>query len=84
METITDLFGSDRYREWANPDPGGEDMSYVLQQVPGAYVMVSACPPEADPLTAPDNHSPLAAFDDAIVPDCAAFLAEMALRRTSR
>jgi amidohydrolase len=84
VETITDLFGAERYREWPNPDPGGEDMSFVLQRVPGAYVMVSACPPGADPATAPDNHSPLATFDDRILPDCAAFLAEMALRRTAR
>jgi amidohydrolase len=84
VETIADLFGADRYRDWANPDPGGEDMSVVLQRVPGAYVMVSACPQGADPDTAPDNHSPLAAFDDRILPDCAAFLAEIALRRTAR
>ncbi len=84
VETITDLFGPERYREWEHPDPGGEDMSYVLQQVPGAYVMVSACPRGVDPETAPDNHSPLADFDDGILPDCAALLAELALRRTAR
>ena len=30
---------------------------------------------------APDNHSPRAAFDDAVLPDGAAWLAEVALRR---
>jgi hippurate hydrolase len=83
-ETITAMFGPDRYKEWAHPDPGAEDMSYVLEQVPGAYVMVSACRRGADPDSAADNHSPLADFDDGILPDCAALLAELALRRTSR
>jgi amidohydrolase len=83
-DTITSMFGTDRYREWPNPDPGGEDMSYVLQQVPGAYIMVSACREGLDPDTAPDNHSPLADFDDALLPDCAALLAELALRRSAR
>jgi hypothetical protein len=53
----------------------------VLEQVPGAYLNVSACA-HADHHDAEDNHSPRAAFDDAIVPDVAAALAEMALRRT--
>lgn len=83
-ETITELFGADRYREWPHPDPGAEDMSFVLEQVPGAYVMVSACRSGVDPETAPDNHSALADFDDDVLPDCAALLAELALRRTAR
>jgi metal-dependent amidase/aminoacylase/carboxypeptidase family protein len=78
------MFGADRYREWTNPDPGGEDMSFVLQEVPGAYLMVSAVRAGADHETAPDNHSPLADFDDSVLPDCAALLAELALRRTAR
>ncbi len=83
-ETITHMFGAGRYDEWPNPDPGGEDMSFVLEQVPGAYVLVSACRQGSDPETAADNHSPLADFDDGVVPDCAALLAELALRRTAR
>jgi metal-dependent amidase/aminoacylase/carboxypeptidase family protein len=59
-------------------------MSYVLQEVPGAYVMISACREGTDPDTAADNHSPLADFDDSVLPDCAALLAELALRRTAR
>jgi amidohydrolase len=82
-DTITAMFGAERIYEWPNPDPGGEDMSYVLEQVPGAYVMVSACREGVDPVTAPDNHSPLADFDDSVLPDCAALLAELALRRTA-
>jgi hippurate hydrolase len=65
----------------ADPEAGSEDMSYVLEQVPGAYLNVSACA-YADHREAEDNHSPRAAFDDAVVPDIAAAMAEMALRRS--
>jgi amidohydrolase len=82
-DTIVGMFGAAQYREWPHPDPGGEDMSYVLQEVPGAYVMVSACRAGVDPDSAADNHSPLADFDDSVLPDCAALLAELALRRTA-
>jgi hippurate hydrolase len=37
-----------------------------------------------DPETAPTNHSPLARFDDAVLPDGAALLAELAVRRLAR
>jgi hippurate hydrolase len=62
---------------------GAEDFSYVLEQVPGAFVMLGACPPGADPATAPFNHSADAVFDDAVLADGAALYAELALRRLS-
>lgn len=82
-ETIIDLFGPDRYEHQRDPEAGSEDMSFVLQEVPGAYVNVSACP-TADYGHAADNHSPRAEFDDSVVPDAAALLAELALRRLRR
>ncbi|MFI6677120.1 M20 family metallopeptidase [Kribbella sp. NPDC050470] len=81
--TIVDLFGADRFRERPNPRCGAEDMSYVLQEVPGVYLNISACR-SADPDAAPDNHSPLADFDDSILPDASALLAELAVRRLAR
>jgi amidohydrolase len=81
--TITDLFGPERFRERANPRCGAEDISYVLNEVPGVYLNLSACR-SADPLAAPDNHSPLADFDDSVLPDAAALLAELAVRRLAR
>ena len=78
---VTDLFGAQRWADMDNPEAGSEDMSFVLDQVPGCYLNVSACAHE-DHTTAEDNHSPRAAFDDAVVPDIAAALAEMALRRS--
>jgi amidohydrolase len=80
-QVVTDLFGAERWAEMPVPEMGSEDMSFVLQEVPGAYLNVSACA-VGDHRRAEDNHSPRAAFDDAVVPDVAAALAEMALRRT--
>ena len=77
---VTDLFGADRYTEMPDPELGAEDMSYVLEKVPGAYLLLSACPVE-DYDAAPDNHSPRAAFDDSVLADAAAWLAELTVRR---
>jgi metal-dependent amidase/aminoacylase/carboxypeptidase family protein len=82
--TVTDLFGAERFEWMANPNAGSEDFSYVLQEVPGAYLNLGACPPEIDPETAPMNHSPFARFDDSVVPDGAVLLAELARRRLTR
>jgi hippurate hydrolase len=82
-ETIVDVFGPQRFRERRNPRCGAEDMSYVLQEVPGVYLNLSACR-SADPEAAADNHSPLADFDDSVLPDGAALLAELAVRRLTR
>lgn len=83
LEAVTALFGAERYTEMPNPEMGSEDMSFVMERVPGAYLFVSACPAE-DFDAAPDNHSPRAVFDDVVVPDQAAWLAEVALRRLAR
>jgi amidohydrolase len=80
-ETIGGLFGPERFVSLPNPLTGSEDFSYVLDQVPGAFVFLGACPPDRDAATAPFNHAPEAAFDDAVLPDGAALLAELALRR---
>jgi hypothetical protein len=37
-----------------------------------------------DPESAPANHSALAAFDDGVLPDAAALLAELAVRELDR
>ncbi len=83
-DTVRDLFGDGSFEHMANPDPGAEDFSRVLDEVPGAYVFLGACSPSADPDTVPTNHSPLATFDDAVLPAGAALLAELAVRRLNR
>ncbi len=77
---VLELFGENRWTDMPHPEMGSEDMSVVMEQVPGAYLYVSACA-VPDHRVAPDNHSPRAAFDDAVVPDVAGVLAELALRR---
>jgi amidohydrolase len=81
--TAADLFGAGRSRVLANPLAGAEDFSYVLDQVPGAFVLLGACPPGTDPRSAPSNHSPAAVFDDSVLADGTALLAELAFRRLS-
>ena len=53
----------------------------MLEEVPGAFVFLGACPPEADPAAAAYNHSPEAVFDDSVLPEGATLLTELALRR---
>ena len=79
--TAADIFGADRATTPAYPLTGSEDFSFVLDQVPGAFISLGACPPGTDPSTAPTNHSPLARFDDSVLADGAALYAELALRR---
>jgi amidohydrolase len=73
-DTIIDLLGAQRFQPLPNPMPGGEDFSRVLRRVPGVFVPLGAGDGSAD------NHSALAVFDDAVLTDGAAVLAELALR----
>jgi amidohydrolase len=83
-DTVAAVLGEHRFQPLANPLAGAEDFSRVLNEVPGAMVMLGACPPEADPATVPYNHSPLAVFDDVVLADGAATYAELAARRLRR
>jgi amidohydrolase len=75
------LFGRSRSLRAEFPITGAEDFSFVAEQVPGAFLMYGACPPSLDPETAATNHSPQALFDDSVLADGAALLAELAIRR---
>jgi hippurate hydrolase len=79
--TAADLFGHNRATVPAQPLTGAEDFSYVLNEVPGAFINLGACPPGTDPLTAPSNHSAGATFDDSVIADGITLYAELALRR---
>jgi amidohydrolase len=83
-ETIDDTFGPGRGETAEFPLTGAEDFSFVLERVPGAFVMLGACPPDRDPETAPTNHSAMAVFHDAALADGATLYAELALRRLAR
>jgi amidohydrolase len=82
-QAVEDLFGADRYAEEPHPELGSEDMSFVMELVPGAYFNLGACPVD-DYATAPDNHSARAAFDDTVLPDGVAWLVEVARRRLAQ
>ena len=83
-QAVTDLFGDGRMLAQDHPLPGAEDFSFVLEQVPGAFIMLGACPSGADPASAPFNHAADAVFDDAVLADGTALLAGLALRRLAR
>ncbi|MGD0062401.1 MAG: M20 family metallopeptidase [Streptosporangiaceae bacterium] len=83
-ETITAAFGPGRGETAQFPITGAEDFSFVLEEVPGAFVFLGACPPDRDPETAPTNHSALATFDDAALVEGTSLYAELALRRLAQ
>ena len=62
-----------------DPEAGAEDFSRVLEEVPGCYLFLGACP-DNDHDAAADNHSPYAAFDDAVMADGCLLHANLAIR----
>ncbi|MGW5355348.1 M20 metallopeptidase family protein [Streptomyces sp. NPDC004031] len=78
---VTELFGPGRFVRGDRPALVSDDIGRVLAEVPGVMTSLGACPPGRDPHTAPGNHAPGAVFDDAVLPDGAALLAALALRR---
>lgn len=62
-----------------NPLMGAEDFSYVLQQVPGAFAFLGACPPGVEPDDAAPNHSNRVHFDESALANGVAMYAAFAL-----
>ena len=83
-EVVEATLGDRRWQPMAEPITGSEDFSRVLQAAPGAMLFLGACLEGRDWQTAPDNHSPYAAFDDVVLPDGAAVYAELAARTLTR
>lgn len=80
IETLRAEFGHDRVERLGSAVMASEDFSFVLNEVPGAFVFLGATPEGIDPTAAEMNHSPRAVFDDAVLADQAAALAALALR----
>ncbi|TFD70473.1 M20 family metallopeptidase [Cryobacterium sp. Hb1] len=76
--TASALFGATKVTTMQTPMAGAEDFSRVLQEVPGALAFLGATAEDADPSTAAFNHSPLAIYDEAVLPSGAALLARLA------
>ncbi|WP_017541751.1 M20 metallopeptidase family protein [Nocardiopsis halophila] len=79
--TVREVFGEERYARLPRPLPASEDFAHVLDEVPGAYLSLGACPAGRDPATAAPNHSAGARFDEGVLSDGARLYAELALRR---
>ncbi|GMA20996.1 hypothetical protein GCM10025862_30170 [Arsenicicoccus piscis] len=79
--TIETLFAGEphRHTRWVDPLAGSEDFSFVLREVPCAFVGLGATAPGVDPRTADYNHSPRATFDDGVLADGAAVYAQLAI-----
>ncbi|WP_103501867.1 MULTISPECIES: M20 family metallopeptidase [unclassified Streptomyces] len=82
-DTVREALGEERFAPMENPILGAEDFSRVIAEVPGAMVFLGATGAGLDPETAPNNHSPLAVFDDSVLADGAAVYAELATRKLS-
>ncbi|RVU23191.1 amidohydrolase [Streptomyces antnestii] len=81
---VREALGEEFYAPMKQPLHGSEDFSRVIAEVPGVMLTLGSPPPGADPERSPNNHSPLAVFDDAVLPDGAAVYAELAARRLSK
>lgn len=75
---LREIFGEDRVLESRDPLMGSEDFSLVLNEVPGTFIFLGATPPSVNPVTAAWNHSPRVVFDDSVLGDQAAALAQLA------
>lgn len=82
-ETVSEVFGADKYLPMPFPIAGAEDFSRVLAQVPGSYMFLGAST-SSDYTTAPTNHSALAAFDDIVLQKGVQMHAELAIRALRR
>jgi amidohydrolase len=83
-DVARELAGADRVETLPAPIMGAEDFSYVLQAVPGTMAFLGARPDGLDPLTAPQNHSDLAVFDEDAIGLGAALYAAVAMRHLAK
>ncbi|GAA1779881.1 M20 family metallopeptidase [Leucobacter iarius] len=78
---LGEAFGEPRVQRMPTPSMGSEDFSYVLDEVPGTFLMLATSPADSDHTAAEFNHSPRVVFDDAVLGDQAAALATLAWRK---
>jgi len=79
VERVTNaVFGEGRYQTMPQPIPGGEDMASILEEMPGAFIFLSAGDPNIPQEKRQANHSNKAVFDDSVLADGATMLAALA------
>ena len=81
LDQLRGFLGADRVEVAPHPIMPSEDFSFVLQEVPGTYMMLGAKRTDVPEEKQGDNHSPFVVFDDTVLGDQAALLAHLALER---
>jgi amidohydrolase len=76
---LAGMYGSGRVFERPEPIMGAEDFSFVLERVPGCFIQLGARPDDVPAKGAPSNHSATVRFDDSVLGEQAAALAELAV-----
>lgn len=84
LDEVSGLLGPDRVEELSHPIMPSEDFSFVLQEVPGTYMMLGARRSDVPDAEQADNHSPNVVFDDSVLGDQAALLAHLAIARLQK
>ncbi|MEN6644232.1 MAG: amidohydrolase [Armatimonadia bacterium] len=79
VAAIQEALGSDIVQRQERPSMGGEDFSYLLQQVPGALLWVG-CAPDEQAAATMSLHHPQFAADERCLPLAMAALAAIALK----
>ncbi|SHM90710.1 M20 metallopeptidase family protein [Streptomyces yunnanensis] len=64
LHLAADLLGPERSVELSSPVMAAEDFGYVLERVPGALVLLGACPPGTSPTEAAPCHSNRMTLDE--------------------
>lgn len=80
---VREVFGEERFALLPNPNPGAEDFSRVLEEVPGCYIFLGAHAGD-DPAACASNHSPRAVFVDEVIPDGVLLLTQLAIQALRR
>jgi amidohydrolase len=83
IAVLSEQFGGDRVVERTAPQMGSEDFSFVLDEVSGTFVSLGATPEGVDAADA-WNHSPRVQFDDSLLAEQSAALANLAWQRLAR
>ena len=74
-----EVLGPQARRDDAEPDHGRRGLLLRAAEGAGAMAFLGACPPQADPATAPPNHSNRVIFDESAMAAGAAVYAALAL-----
>lgn len=81
LDVLETLHGRDGAQRLSAPLMATEDFAYILEQVPGALIVLGARPTDVATEGAPGMHSAAAVFDDSVLDKQAEALAELAWKR---